>query len=113
MQPTGFPNLTERHYRQPPNYRRDEDFGEVEAHIQNLRAAIEEVRDDSWSTWSGARAQIRGRAEALCLKAEVILWRLRVAKHFAYPERDVLWEDIKTSIADFEEIAESIVKHSV
>jgi hypothetical protein len=101
--------LTENRYIQPPSYMRDEDFEEIEAHVKNLKAAVEEFRDFSWIAWSGTSRQVREATDALCLKAEVILWRLRIAKHFTYPARQVLWEDIQTSIASLEEAAESMV----
>jgi len=104
--------LTENRYIQPPSYMRDEDFEEIEAYVDNLKTAVEEFRDSSWTAWSGAGSQISETTDALCLKADVILWRLRIAKHFTYPAREVLWEDIQTSIASLEEAAESMVNNS-
>jgi len=97
----------------PPTYMRDEDFEEIETYVENLKTAVEEFRDSSWTAWSGAGRQVREATDALCLKAEVILWRLRVAKHFTYPARQVLWEDIQTSIANLEEAAECMVNGRV
>jgi hypothetical protein len=91
---------------------RDEDFEEIEDYVGNLKTAVEEFRDSAWTAWSGAGSQISEATDALCLKADVILWRLRVAKHFTYPARQVLWEDIQPSIASLEEGAESMVNNN-
>jgi len=113
MQQAHLEALVGSRYVPPPSYMRDEDFEEIEAYVENLKTAVEEFRDSSWTAWSGAGSQAREATDALCLKAEVILWRLRVAKHFTYPARQVLWEDIQTSIANFEEAAESMVNGRV
>jgi hypothetical protein len=106
-------SLTENRYIQPPSYMRDEDFEEIEAYVKDLKTTVEEFRDSSWTAWSGAGCQIGEATDALCMKAEVILWRLRVAKHFTYPARQVLWEDIQPSIANLEEEADSMVNKRV
>jgi hypothetical protein len=113
MQRAHFQSLTENRYIHPPPYLRNEDFEEIEAYVENLRAAVEEFRDSSWIASSRVGSKIRQATDALCLKAEVILWRLRSAKHFTYPARQVLWEDIQTSIANLEEGAESMVIKTV
>jgi len=109
MQQAQLQNLTENRYIQPLSYMRDEDFEEIEAHVKSLKTAVEEFRDSSWTASPGVGRKLREAKDALCLKAEVILWRLEGAKHFTYPARQVLWEDIQTSIANFEEGAERMV----
>ncbi len=113
MQQAHLEVLVGNRYVPPPSYMRDEDFEEIEAYVKDLKTTVEEFRDSSWTAWSGAGSQIGEATDALCLKAEVILWRLRVAKHFTYPARQVLWEDIQPSIANFEEAAESMVNGRV
>jgi hypothetical protein len=113
MQHAHLETLVGNRYVPPPTYMRDEDFEEIEAYVENLKTAVEEFRDSSWTAWSGAGRQVREATDALSLKAEVILWRLRVAKHFTYPARQVLWEDIRTSIANLEEAVESMVNGRV
>ncbi len=112
MQQAHLQGLTENRYLHPTRYLRDEDFEEIEAYVGNLKTAVEEFRDSSWTAWSGAGSQISETSDALCLKADVILWRLRIAKHFTYPAREVLWEDIQTSIASLEEAAESMMNNN-
>jgi len=112
MQQVQLQNLAENRYIHP-SYMRDEDFDEIEAHVKNLRAAVEGFRDSSWDTSPGVGKKIREATDALCLKAEVILWRLKGAKNFTYPARQVLWEDIQTAIASFEEAAEPMVSKRV
>jgi hypothetical protein len=112
MQQAHLQDLAENRYLHPPSCMRDEDFEEIEAYVDNLKTAVEEFRDSSWTAWSGAGSQISETTDALCLKADVILWRLRVAKRFAYPARQVLWEDIQASIANLEEGAESMVNNN-
>jgi len=113
MQQAQLQNLTENRYIQPLGYMRDEDFQEIEAHIKNLKTAVEEFRDSSSIAGPGIGKKLREATDALCLKAEVILWRLEGAKHFTYPARQVLWEDIQTAIASFEEGAERMVNKRV
>jgi hypothetical protein len=113
MQQAQLQSLTEHRYIQPPSYMRDEDFEEIEAHVKNLKTAVEEFRDSSWITSSGVGKKTRESTDTLCLKAEVILWRLQGAKQFTYPARQVLWEDIRVSIANLEEGAESMVNKRV
>jgi hypothetical protein len=105
-------NPADERYIQP-SYMHDEDFDEIEAHVKNLKKAVEEFRDCSSSASPGVGRKIREAADGLCLKAEVILWRLEGAKHFTYPARQVLWEDIRTAIASFEEAAEPMVSKRV
>ncbi len=113
MQQAHLPDLVENRYvLHPPSCMRDEDFEEIEAYVDHLKAAVEEFRDSAWTAWSGAGSQISETTDALCLKADVILWRLRVAKRFAFPARQVLWEDIQPSIANLEEGAESMVNNN-
>jgi hypothetical protein len=106
-------NSLEDRYIHPPSYMRDEDFDEIEAHVRNLKTAVEELRDSSWIATPGAGKKVREAMDALCLKAEVILWRLEGAKHFTYPARQVLWENIQPSIANLEEGAERVVNKRV
>lgn len=113
MQEAYLQNPANDRYIRPPSYMRDEDFDEIEAHVRNLKTAVEEFRDSPWSVSPGVGKKIREAAEGLCLKAEVILWRLEGAKHFSYPARQVLWEDIQTAIASFEEAVELIVSKQV
>jgi hypothetical protein len=89
MQQAHSKSLTENPHAQPPGYLLDEDFEEIEAYVRDLKTTIEELRDSSCTAWSGVG--------------------LRVAKHLTYPARQVLWEDIQTSIANLEERAESVL----
>jgi hypothetical protein len=109
MQQAQLQNLAENRYIHPPSYMRDEDFDEIEVHVKDLKKAVEEFRESSWIASPGVGKKIREATDALCLKAEVILWRIEGAKNFTYPARQVLWEDIQTSIASFEEAAEPMV----
>ena len=113
MQEAHLQSLAEYPYIRPPSYMRDEDFEEIEAYVKNLETEVEERRDFVWTTSSRVGRKIRESTDALCLKAEVILWRIRGAKHFTYPARQVLWEDIQKSIARLEQEAEFIVNMPV
>jgi hypothetical protein len=113
MQEAHLQSLAEYPYTRPPSYMHDEDFEEIEAYVKNLETEVEERRDSVWTTSSRVGRKIREETDALCLKAEVILWRIRGAKHFTYPARQVLWEDIQKSIAKFEQEAEFIVNMPV
>jgi hypothetical protein len=113
MQEAHLQSLAEYRYTRPPSYMRDEDFEEIEAYVKNLKIEVEERRDSLWSTSSRVGRKIREVTDALCLKAEVILWRIWGAKHFTYPARQVLWEDIRKSIATLEQEAEFIVNQPV
>jgi hypothetical protein len=89
-----------------------EDFHEVESRLEGLKSAVEDFRDASWTAWSGAGNQVREAADALCLKEESLLWKLRVAKHSNGFAQSVLLDDIISSIADLEETVDWMLKPS-
>lgn len=87
-----------------------EDFRDVEKRLESLKRAVEDFRDSSWTVWSGAGNQIREAASALCRKEEVLLWKLRVAKHTSGFAQRVLLDDIIISIEDLEETVAWMLK---
>jgi hypothetical protein len=82
-------------------------FGET---LENLRTVLEDFRESAWMVWSEAERQVRATVEALCAKEEAIRWKLRIAKHCSGSVRAALLSDVRRSVAELEEAAESTLR---
>jgi transposase len=70
--------------------------------LRELRELLEELRSAELTPSSQATESFHEAVQILCQNADMIRWKMRVAKHCSRSVRDVIWRNVRNSIAELE-----------
>lgn len=73
-----------------------------EARLQELRSLLTELHSTDVIPSPQANRTFHEAVQLLSQNADMIRWKMRVAKHCSRSVRDVIWRNVRNSIADLE-----------
>jgi hypothetical protein len=83
-----------------------ESSGSVEStfdlRLRELRELLEELRSAELTPSSEVTESFHEAVHVLCQNADMIRWKMRVAKHCSRSVRDVIWRNVRNSIDELE-----------